>query len=107
MATPQPLDCLKTVCRWKTPAHCPDWDKMLQMLFIHTAAEDGVNTVPPATTLTNTKLERLARPSFDQDMSQSEWLFDLFQWNTYISQWNTYISQSIVSEGAKVQQLKM
>ena len=60
MATPQPLDCLKTVCRWKTPAHFPDWDKMLQMLSIHTAAEDGINTAPPATTLTNTKLERLA-----------------------------------------------
>ena len=59
---------------------------------------DHINAGPPATPLTNTKLERLARPSFDQDMSQSEWLFDL-------SQWNTYISQSIVSKGAKVQQL--
>ena len=72
---------------------------MLQMLAIHTAVEHGVNTAPPATPLTNTKLERLPRPSFDLDMSQSEWLFTL-------SQWKAYISQSLVSEGAKVQQLK-
>ena len=40
---------------------------MLQMLAIHTAAEHGVNTAPPATPLTNTKLEQLHQPSFDLD----------------------------------------
>ena len=99
MVNPEPLDCLKTGCLWKTPAHCPDWDKMMQMLTIHTAAEHGVNTAPPATPHHNTKLERLPRPSFDLDMSQAEWLFTL-------SQWKAYISQSVVSEGVKVQQLK-
>ena len=99
MTTPEPLDCLKTGCTWKTPAHCPDWDKMLQMLSIHTAAEHGVASQTTTTPLTTTKLERLPRPSFDLDMSQSEWMFTL-------SQWDAYISQSRVSEEVKVQQLK-
>ena len=98
MPNPEPVDCLKTGCAWKTPAHCPDWDKMMQMLAIHTAAEHGVNTATPAVPA-NTKLERLPRPSFDLDMSQAEWLFTL-------SQWQAYISQSPVSEQVKVQQLK-
>ena len=98
MPNPDPIDCLKTGCVWKTPAHCPDWDKMMQCLAIHTAAEHGVTTTAPAVPA-NTKLERLPRPSFDLDMSQAEWLFTL-------SQWQAYISQSTVSEQVKVQQLK-
>ena len=98
-ALPMPLDCLKTGCHWKTPAHCPDWDKMMQMLAIHAATEHGVTNAPPAAPQANTKLERLPRPSFDLDMSQAEWLFTL-------SQWRAYISQSMVSEAVKVQQLK-
>ena len=68
MPNPEPVDCLKMGCAWKTPAHCPDWDKMMQMLAIHTAAEHGVNTATPAVPA-NTKLERLPRPSFGLDMS--------------------------------------
>ena len=99
MPIPDPLDCPKTGCHYKTPAHCPDWTAMLHMLDIHTATEHGTTTVPATASSNNTKLERLPRPSFDLDMSQAEWLFTL-------SQWQAYISQSVVSEQVKVQQLK-
>jgi hypothetical protein len=95
MPNPDHIDCLKTGCVWKTPAHCPDWDKMMQCLAIHTAAEHRVTTTATA----NTKLERLPRPSFDLHMSQAECLFTM-------SQWQAYISQSPVNEQVKVQQLK-
>ena len=97
---PEPLDCLKTGCGYRTPEHCPDWNAMLQMLTIHTATEHGITpAAPTAAPMTNTKLERLPRPSFDLDMSQAEWLFT-------VSQWQAYISQSVVGEEVKVQQLK-
>ena len=79
MPIPDPLDCPKTGCHYKTPAHCPDWTAMLHMLDIHTATEHGTTTVPATASSNNTKLERLPRPSFDLDMSQAEWLFTLSQ----------------------------
>ena len=98
--SPTPLDCSKADCNWKTPANCPDWDKMIKMLELHIIAEHGdspnnSSSAPSAAP----KLEKLPRPTFQLEMSQAEWAFKK-------SQWDAYITQSPVSETVKVQQLR-
>ena len=98
---PSPLDCTKEGCDWKTPPNCPDWDKMIKMLELHTIAEHGGRGSTSAAPAINTtpKLEKLPRPSFELEMTQAEWAFKH-------SQWQAYIGQSPVSESVKVQQLR-
>ena len=95
---PTPLTCSKAGCEFSTPPNCPDWEKMLKLLELHTVAEHGA---APATGHTSSapKLETLPRPTFSLDMTQAEWSFKETQWNVYINQTN-------VSEQVKVHQLK-
>ena len=95
---PTPLSCSKAGCEFSTPLNCPDWDKMVKLLEIHTAAEHGTPTTA-GTTTPAPKLETLPRPSFNLDMTQAEWSFKE-------SQWKVYINQTNVKEQVKVQQLK-
>ena len=97
---PTPLQCTKEGCPWTTPVNCPDWEKMIKMLELHTIAEHG-NTSASSQNLGSAapRLEKLPRPSFQLEMSQAEWAFKH-------SQWTAYISQSPVSESVKVQQLR-
>ena len=94
---PTPLSCSKAGCEFSTPLNCPDWDKMVKLLEIHTAAEHG--TPSTATTTPAPKLETLPRPTYSLDMAQAEWSFKESQWKVYINQIN-------VKEQVKVQQLK-
>ena len=95
---PVPLKCTASDCEFITPPNCPDWEKMLKLLELHTAAVHNVPTGQVGAS-PSTKLEKLPRPSFSLDMTQSEWAFKE-------SQWQAYISQSTVSEKVKVQQLQ-
>ena len=95
---PVPLKCTASDCEFTTPPNCPDWEKMLKLLELHTAAVHNVSTGQVGAS-PSTKLEKLPRPSFSLDMTQSEWTFKE-------SQWQAYISQSTVSEKVKVQQLQ-
>ena len=100
MPAPTPLDCAKDGCPWKTPTNCPDWEKMIKMLEIHTIAEHGGSPSQQASNSSNApRLEKLPRPSFSLDMTQNEWAFKR-------SQWEAYISQTPVAETVKVQQLR-
>ena len=73
---------------------------MLKLLELHTAAEHGAAVAAPADRPgAPPRLEKLPRPIFTLDMTQSEWAFKE-------SQWQAYISQSVVSEQVKVQQLQ-
>ena len=94
-----PLDCTNTDCSWKTPAYCPDWDKMIKLLELYTIAEDGSGNGSICSNSNALRLEKLPRPSFQLEMSQAEWAFKH-------SQWKAYISQTPVSESVKVQQLR-
>ena len=98
---PSPLECTKEGCEWKTPPNCPDWDKLIKMLELHTMAEHGRSASTAASPVTNSgpKLEKLPRPSFQLEMTQAEWAFKF-------SQWEAYISQSPVTESVKVHQLR-
>ena len=97
---PTPLDCTKVGCEWKTPSNCPDWDKMVKLLELHTIAEHGTSSpIPEGNFSSAQRLEKLPRPTFQLEMTQAEWAFKT-------SQWHAYISQSVVSESTKVQQLR-
>ena len=100
MPAPTPIKCTAVGCVYTTPTNCPDWEKMLKMLELHTAAAHGatVNNSQPAST-SGPRLEKLPRPSFTLEMTQSEWSFTK-------AQWSAYISQSVVAEEVKVQQLQ-
>ena len=98
---PVPLECTKEGCDWKTPVNCPDWEKMIKLLELHTIAEHGGTTrlQDAGGASSAPRLEKLPRPSFTLDMSQNEWAFKR-------SQWEAYISQTPVAESVKVQQLR-
>ena len=96
---PTPLDCTNTTCSWKTLANCPDWDKMIKLLELHTISEHGGNNGSTGSIANTPRLEKLPRPSFQLEMTQAEWAFKH-------SQWKAYISQTPVSESVKVQQLR-
>ena len=97
---PTPLECPKTDCDYKTPTNCPDWDKMLKLMELHTMAEHSGAPQSLSGAGSNVpRLEKLSRPSFQLEMSQAEWAFKQ-------SQWVAYISQTVVSEQVKVQQLR-
>ena len=93
---PTPIECTKQECTWTTPSNCPDWDKMVKLLELHTLAEHSTGAAHASNT---PKLEKLPRPSFQLEMTQAKWAFKL-------SQWQAYIAQSVVSEPIKVQQLR-
>ena len=98
---PTPLKCSVDQCPFATPNNCPDWEKMLKILELHTAAAHGVATnAAPANNPSTPRLEKLPRPTFTLDMSQSEWSFTEAQWTAYISQ------QAGLREEVKVQQLQ-
>ena len=97
---PTPLKCSMEECEYTTPTNCPDWDKMLKLLELHTSAVHGVAPAPGVGARSSApRLEKLPRPSFSLEMTQSEWSFKE-------SQWSAYISQSVVPEAVKVQQLQ-
>ena len=94
---PTSLNCTKEGCDWTTPVNCPDWEKMIKLLELHTMAEHGGNGQNQNTGTGSGApwLEKLPRPSFTLDMSQNEWAFKQ-------SQWEAYISQTPVAESVKV-----
>ena len=70
------------------------------MLALHVLAEHSGSTTSTAGSLSSAPcLEKLPHPSFQLEMSQTEWVFKR-------SQWGAYISQTPVSEPIKVQQLR-
>ena len=80
----------------------PTWELIVSLLSTHTHAvhNNGGGDGPPGAGAGQApRLEKLPRPTFQLDMSQSEWAFQH-------SQWKAYISQTVVQEATKVQQLR-
>ena len=102
MAPPTPLPCSDPACTYSTPVGTPTWELMVSLLSTHTHAvhKNGGGDGPPgAGAGPAPRLEKLPRPTFQLDMSQSEWAFQH-------SQWKAYISQTVVQEATKVQQFR-
>ena len=98
MAPPTPLECSVTECPFTTPAGCPTWDIMANLLQQHTQAVHSVGVQQGSSS--SSKLEKLPRPTFTLNMNEAQWSFKKMQWDNYIKQ-----GQS-VSEEVKLLQLQ-
>ena len=98
MAPPPQQKCSHADCDFETPVGCPTWDLVSTFLIQHTQAVHASPTT--VATQSTPRLEKLPRPTFTLDMSQSEWSFTEAQWAAYISQ------QPGLKEEVKVQQLQ-
>ena len=84
MAPPTPLACSHTTCDYETPPGTPTWEIMANLLATHAQTVHGGGQAHPAAT--NSKLEKLPRPVFTLNMTESQWNFTKLQWDNYISQ---------------------
>ena len=102
MAPPPPLTCSVPDCEFATPQGTPTWEIMSTLLNTHTLANHnaGGGTMGGGSSTSAPRLEKLPRPTFQLDMTQSEWAFKY-------SQWQAYISQTPTQETIKVQQLRV
>ena len=82
MPTPQPLECSVASCDYQTPAGCPTWDLMVTLLTQHSNSVHGSSS----NATQNSKLEKLPRPTFNLNMTESQWNFTKIQWEHYIGQ---------------------
>ena len=83
MPTPQPLECSVESCDYQTPMGCPTWDHMVTLLTQHSNCVHGS---PSNSSSQNMKLEKLPRPTFNLNMTESQWSFTKIQWDHYINQ---------------------
>ena len=87
MAPPAPLDCSVEGCAYKTAPGAPTWEACITLLTTHAQSVHGVGGTQQATP-TGSKLEKLPRPVFTLNMSESQWSFTVIQWENYIKQSN-------------------
>ena len=101
MAPPAPLECSVEGCGYKTPAGAPTWDLMATFLTTHTQGvhSGGGGQVAQNQTTSHSKLEKLPRPTFTLNMTESQWSFTKLQWDNYIQ-------QSVVSPAIQLMQLQ-
>ena len=97
MPPPPQQQCSHDDCDYKTPPGCPSWEMLLGFLQQHTQAVHGGGGDQQAQS--TSKLEKLPRPTFTLNMSESQWSFKKIQWDSYIK-------QNIVSESVKLVQLQ-
>ena len=77
-----PITCSVPDCPYVTPqASAP---QMISLLTLHTNAVHIQQ--PAAPTAVASKLEKLPRPVFSLDMTESDWQFKEIDWNSYIEQ---------------------
>ena len=93
---PLQIECSLGDCDFQTPPNCPTWDLARDFLAQHTQA---VHVTGQQQASQPGKLEKLPRPTFTLNMTESQWSFTK-------TQWDSYIKQSVVSESVKVMQLQ-
>ena len=101
MVAPTPLECSVNGCDYTTPAGAPTWDLMATFLTTHTqgAHSGGGGQAAQNQTTNLSKLEKLPRPTFTLNMTESQWSFTKLQWDNYIQ-------QSVVSPAIQLLQLQ-
>ena len=85
MAPPAPLECSVEGCPYTTPPGAPTWDACITLLTTHAQSVHGGGGTQQGTPA-GSKLEKLPRPVFTLNMTESQWSFTVMQWENYISQ---------------------
>ena len=93
---PPQIECSHGDCDYQTPPNCPTWDLARDFLTQHTHA---VHATGQQQASQAGKLEKLPRPTFTLNMTESQWSFTK-------TQWDSYIKQTVVPESVKVMQLQ-
>ena len=99
MPAPTPLQCSVEDCVFKTATGAPSWELMITLLNMHTQAVHGGAGLPQTPPTNNPRLDKLPRPTFTLNMSESQWSFTKLQWDNYIQ-------QSVVSPAVQLMQLQ-
>ena len=99
MPPPTPMECSVEACEFTTPPGVPTWELMVTLLTTHTQAVHGGGGAPHPAPTTQSKLEKLPRPTFTLKMTESQWSFTKIQWENYIK-------QSPVSPAVQLMQLQ-
>ena len=84
MPAPTPLRCLKSGCDFVTP-QCPTWDPMMELLRMHVNLEHPSETPPPpaAGAGASAKMEKIRRPTLEENISETDWNFFESKWTRY------------------------
>ena len=97
MPTPASLTCTAPGCSFTTPPGAPTWENLIALLSLHT--QSAHPNTSAATPVNSSKLEKLPRPTFTLNMTESQWNFTKIQWDNYIR-------QTVVSEDVKLMQMQ-
>ena len=84
MPPPAPLLCSVPGCDYETPQGAPTWEACITLLTTYAQSVHGGGAQPVTTT--GSKLEKLPRPTFTLNMTESQWSFTKIQWDNYINQ---------------------
>ena len=84
MPAPTPLRCLKSGCDFVTP-QCPTWDPMMELLRMHVNLEHPSETppAPAAGAGASAKMEKIRRPTLEENISETDWNFFESKWTRY------------------------
>ena len=90
MPPPPPIECSAPGCRYSTPENLPTIADTVTLITLHTqqahpAPVPQVAAPAPAPAAAP-KLERLPRPTFSLNMTESKWNFTVLSWESYIGQ---------------------
>ena len=83
MPNPDPQPC--GLCEYKTPAGCPSYRDANEALRLHveTFHSDVLNRGPSNDSGAGAKMEKLRRPTLEEDISESDWNFFKSKWTRY------------------------
>ena len=101
MPPPTPIQCSAPGCTYSTPDNLQTIADTVTLISLHTQ-QAHPSPAPQAlhAPATTPKLEKLPRPTFTLNMTESKWNFTVLSWNSYIGQSPT------ASEATQLMQLQ-
>ena len=102
MPPPPPIECSAPGCHYSTPENLPTIADTVTLITLHTqqAHPAPVPRAAPQAPVATPKLERLPRPTFTLNMTESKWNFTVLSWDSYIGQ------SPLAPEATKLMQLR-
>ena len=84
MPNPPPIQCSAPGCQYSTPDNLATIADTVTLISLHT--QQAHPAPAPQAPAAAPKLEKLPRPTFTLNMTESKWNFTVLSWNNYIGQ---------------------